>query len=343
MKTVMFFNNKGGVGKTTTIVNLASYLSIKMNKHILLLDLDPQSNSTQAIIPEQSWELFYGKDAKKKTIHDYFEDMIAGEVKLKLFPVPVTGKENNYRVDLIPGHPNLSVIDDSMSKYWNETLGTDKGALRKLNWLNEFKRYYSDYDYIFIDVGPSLGALNRSALLNSDYFITPMASDIFSLLGVKNIAHWIEDWITLYRQALSNFRTRYREENIEAFFRCNNINIDTSITTRFLGYSVQQYSKRKFKDISRPTQAYEKVIVNIDAAIIESLSQFKKEGVSNNDLKLGDIPYVYSIIPLSQTSNTPIFELTYASGLRGNQNSSVEDYVKYIEIIATNFIRNIGV
>ena len=51
---------------------------------------------------------------------------------------------------------------------------------------------------------------------------------------------------------------------------------------------------------------------------------------------------MYSIIPLSQTSNTPIFELTYATGIRGNQNSSVESYKKYLDTIADNFIKNAG-
>ena len=55
MKVITFFNNKGGVGKTTTIINLASYLSIYREKRVLVVDLDPQSNSTQAILPEETW------------------------------------------------------------------------------------------------------------------------------------------------------------------------------------------------------------------------------------------------------------------------------------------------
>ena len=58
MKVITFFNNKGGVGKTTTIINLASYLSIEKRKNVLVLDLDPQSNTTQAILPEDSWREF---------------------------------------------------------------------------------------------------------------------------------------------------------------------------------------------------------------------------------------------------------------------------------------------
>lgn len=80
MKVVTFFNNKGGVGKTTTIINLASYLSIYREKKVLVVDLDPQSNSTQAILPEEIWLEFYDPENRntRKTIYDYFRDMEEG-------------------------------------------------------------------------------------------------------------------------------------------------------------------------------------------------------------------------------------------------------------------------
>ena len=113
-------------------------------------------------------------------------------------------------------------------------------------------------------------------------------------------------------------------------------------TTRYIGYSIQQYSKRKFKNGERPTQAYEKVINSFHAEIEKALGKFVKDGIESEELKLGDVPYVYSIIPLSQTANTPIFELSYATGVRGNQTSSVENYKKYLNTLAENFVKNIG-
>ncbi|EIF6298064.1 ParA family protein [Clostridium perfringens] len=342
MEVVTFFNNKGGVGKTTTIVNLASYLSIYKNKKILLVDLDPQSNSTQIIIPEDEWRDFYGPESTKKTIYDYFKLMDAGEPILKKYEVPIRKSENNFKVDLIPGHPNLSIIDDLMSKSWTGAIGKDKGDLRRLNWLNQLKSFFEkDYDFMFLDVGPSLGALNRSILLNSEYFITPMASDIFSLLGIENIAKWMKRWIEFYKDALANLSKM--DDNFTKEF-CNEYLINNEIekSCKFIGYSVQQYSKRKFKSGVRPTQAYEKVIKNINSEIIKHLSTFNKEGLCDQDIKLGDIPYVYSIIPLSQTSNMPIFELAYKDGVRGNQTSSVNEYKEFMEKIANNFLRNVG-
>lgn len=341
MEVVTFFNNKGGVGKTTTIVNLASYLSIYKGKKILLVDLDPQSNSTQIIVPEDQWRNFYGPECTKRTIYDYFRLMDAGEPVLKRYEIPITKDENNFKIDLIPGHPNLSIIDDLMSKSWTGAIGKDKGDLRRLNWLNQLKSFFPEYDYMFLDVGPSLGALNRSILLNSEYFITPMASDIFSLLGIENIAKWMTRWIEFYKDALTNLRKM--DENFTKEFCIEYlINYQIENSCKFIGYSVQQYSKRKFKSGVRPTQAYERVIQNINAEIVKHLSVFNKPGLRTQDIKLGDIPYVYSIIPLSQTSNMPIFELAYKNGLRGNQTSSVDEYKNFIENIANNFLRNVG-
>ena len=229
-----------------------------------------------------------------------------------------------------------------MSKSWSETLSGDKGAIRKLNWLNQLKKENTIFDYILIDVGPSLGALNRSALLNSDYFLTPMASDIFSLLGISNIGDWIERWMNLYEAAIKTFVNKFGEEESRKFFDKYSINTDISKTTRYIGYSIQQYSKRKFKNGERPTQAYEKVINSFHAEIEKALGKFVKDGIESEELKLGDVPYVYSIIPLSQTANTPIFELSYATGVRGNQTSSVENYKKYLNTLAENFVKNIG-
>ncbi len=344
MKVITFFNNKGGVGKTTTVVNLASYLSIKKGKNVLVVDLDPQSNATQAILPEDVWLEFYDPDnpETRKTIYDCFSKIEEGDAEFIDIDIPVTSAQNNFKVSLIPGHPKLSIIDDTMSKSWAETRSGDKGGFRKLNWLNQLKQKNSSFDYILIDVGPSLGALNRSALLNSDYFLTPMASDIFSLLGISNIAEWINGWIGIYEYALGMFVKTNGEEAASRFFEKYLINTTPRESTRYIGYSIQQYSKRRFKTGDRPTKAYEKVISGFHDQIVKSLSPFAKEGIAPDELKLGDIPYIYSVIPLSQTSNTPIFQLNYASGIRGNQTSSVENYCNYLDIVAENFMRNVG-
>ena len=146
----------------------------------------------------------------------------------------------------------------------------------------------------------------------------------------------------IYEYALAMFIKTNGKEDSARFFEKHLINTDPRKSTRYIGYSIQQYSKRTFKSGERPTKAYEKVISGFHDQIVKSLSHFAKEGITDDELKLGDIPYIYSVIPLSQTSNTPIFQLNYSSGIRGNQVSSVEKYCNYLEVVAKNFMRNVG-
>lgn len=165
--------------------------------------------------------------------------------------------------------------------------------------------------------------------------------DHLSLLGVENISSWIDRWMSLYDNALINLQKQNQELDLQNFSKEFHINIDTKSMTRFLGYSIQQYSKRKFKDGARPSQAYDRVIRKIDEKILLYLGRYKKVNLVDSDMKLGDVPYVYSIVPLSQTAHIPIFELDFANGVRGNQISSVNEYKVFISNIADHFLNNI--
>ena len=82
-------------------------------------------------------------------------------------------------------------IEDILSDAWQKLKSGDAGGIRKTNWVFALNSSLSkQYDYIIYDVGPSLGALNRTVLHGCDYFLTPMGVDIFSLIGVDNIYKW---------------------------------------------------------------------------------------------------------------------------------------------------------
>ncbi|WP_053955418.1 ParA family protein [Inediibacterium massiliense] len=340
MKVITFFNNKGGVGKTTSAVNIASYFAKKLDKRILFMDLDPQSNSTQLVVREEDWGKFYGPDRTEKTIYDYFRKIIIGEANIQFYEVPIKTSDTRYNFHLIPGHPKLSIIEEKLSKAWTSCFEGDIGGFRVTNWLRQFEDHYKEeYDYIIIDLGPSLGALNRSILLNSHYFITPMGSDIFSLLGIDNLSQWFNTWKTLYKDALKVLHRQYEVEDYESF----NINHNPDEMTKFIGFSVQQYVKRKFKSGYRAIRAYEEVIENMPNEIKEKLQIHSFENLTLDDLKLGDIPYLYSLIPLSQTSKAPIFELEYSDGVRGAQSIAAEEYGQLMDSITKKILSNMEV
>ncbi|MGD9164332.1 MAG: AAA family ATPase, partial [Chromatiales bacterium] len=89
--------------------------------------------------------------------------------------------ENRFGVDLVPGHPSFSIIEDRLGAAWHDLQEGDLGGIRKTNWNLFLKDNIKNrYDYVLYDLGPSLGSINRSVLIGCDKFMTPMGTDIFS-------------------------------------------------------------------------------------------------------------------------------------------------------------------
>lgn len=338
MEVITFFNNKGGVGKTTLAVNVAAYFSINFDKKVLFLDADPQANSTQMMISDSEWENYYGSSATETTLLNYLGPIEEGDSNLDFTSSPIDKDRNRFNVDLIPGHPRLSIIEDNLSDAWNKCISGDLGGFRRTNWLNALTDHYKDdYDYLFIDVGPSLGALNRSVLLNTHYIVTPMGSDIFSLIGVDNISNWMGNWMRSYRYAIDLLFQNQDEAKILKY----QLKLDISSAPNLIGYSIQQYVTKKFAQGRRPIQAYERIISKTSSTISDNLKFLIPDNVSEEMLNLGDVPYLYSLVPLAQSSNSPMFLLKSSDGITGGQPSQVKKYDNMINIISTNIINNI--
>lgn len=338
-KSICFFNNKGGVGKTTLTCNIAAYLAIKFNKKVLIIDADPQCNSSQYILPMDLYsEILEG--SAYNTLLDVINPIEEGNSEIDYNIKIVSQEKNRFGVDIIPGHPRVSLFEDKLSNSWI-TLNNDIGSLRITNWSNNLnERLKSKYDFIIYDVGPSLGALNRTILLGCDYFITPMGCDTFSIMGIKNISEWLRSWADLYHvnyknlySAKGNLVDKYEAEVIE--------NLDSKCN--YIGYTVQQYiATRKTNGVKRPTKAYENIIKQIPQCINENLGYFMNDDVTLDEANLGDVPHLYSLVPLAQKSNSPIFALENKDGLVGSQYSQLEDYINMLNKITNRILFNIS-
>lgn len=164
-KIVAFLNQKGGVGKTTTCVNMAGYLA-QMGKKVLLLDIDPQGNASSNLGIE--------KDSKPKTIYNVIvDDNTIDEVIQK------TKLEN---LDIIPSDVDLAGAEIELVQMNN----------REKVVRNILKKVVSSYDYICIDCPPSLGLITVNALTACDSVLIPIQCEYFALEGLSQLMYTIK-------------------------------------------------------------------------------------------------------------------------------------------------------
>ena len=326
MRSISFFNNKGGVGKTTLTGNVAAYFALEKRKRVLIIDCDPQCNITQFVLGDiKTIDLYWPEkgskeETKSKTILDIVDPILSGDADINSRVRPLRSSSNRFGVDLIPGHPRFSMFEDELSGAWAELPTGKPGGFRVTNWLRSYLSSLEDsYDVVFVDVSPSLGALNRSVLLSSDRFVTPLGADAFSVLGIRNISRWMKGWIEYYEVALDQSE-RLNPGGLERY----NILKDIPIKRGFLGFTLQQYIAKSKEGIRRPTKAYERILADIPEEITEYLSIFATH--SDRSFHLGDVPNLYSLIPLAQSANSPIIALGSKDGLVGSQFSQAARY-----------------
>jgi hypothetical protein len=218
-------------------------------------------------------------------------------------------------------------------------MGADLGGARVSNWNTQLlSQIKSHYDLIIYDVGPSLGALNRSILIGVDYFMAPMGCDIFSLIGIENIASWIDQWRVYYDQAYLQLTSRHGPTLREYD---GQVRATSTVMSRFIGYTVQQYITKTIRDEKRATGAYEAILEKIPRAIASSLGPFIAPPLAIDDVRLGDVPHMFSLVPLAQTAHTPIHKLTGTEGLSGGQYQQQRQYREFIGKLAESLMRNL--
>ena len=207
MKTIAFFNNKGGVGKTTLVYHVAHMLS-RLGYPTLAVDLDPQANLTSAFFDETTLEALW--DIDESTILACVNPILQGIGDIQPpVPLPIVGVQpplpllTGESLWLIAGDLGLSRFEDKLSESWPRGYSNDPAALRATSAFYRIMQAAGKEVgavVALIDVGPNLGAINRAALLAADHLVIPLAADLFSLQGLKNLGPTVRDWRRQWKQ-----------------------------------------------------------------------------------------------------------------------------------------------
>jgi cellulose biosynthesis protein BcsQ len=172
-----------------------------------------------------------------------------------------------------------------------------------------------DAEIILIDIGPNLGAINRSVLLATDYVVIPMGADLFSLQGLKNLGPTLFEWKDEWSRRLENWsRSREKTERPDFFLPEGKMNP--------IGYLCQQYSVR----LDRPVIAYDKWVQKIPAVYREYvLKEEVRKVIKQEDdpYCIATIKHYRSLVPMAQEHKKPIFNLTPADGAIGSHANAV--------------------
>lgn len=332
MKSIVFFNNKGGVGKTTLLCNISAFFAMELNKKVLVIDADPQCNATLYALNDDTIDELYSKQ-KRHTI-DYFIQPVArgkGGSLERVEPL----RSPNFGFDIIPGDPKLAIAEDVLATDWKDAIAGGERGLQTTYVFKLITNLYDDYDYIFFDVGPSLGAINRSVLIGSDYFVIPMSVDPFSLMAIDNINISLEKWKKNIERGLEDY-----EGNEGHSYKIADIKQTWNL--KFCGYVMQQYIAKVEKGEKKHVKAFEKISKGIPDRIKTQLEAYYSSLSEEFDPLLGEVENLYSLIPMSQTSKTPVFQLKSKDGVVGAHFAKVLTAKKLYHQISTNLLHNIG-
>lgn len=337
MNSIAIFNNKGGVGKTTLLCNLASYLKLKEGKRVLVIDADPQCNASIYVTSDADLEHVYS-DVRTRTIYDIIKPLQRGDDYVGANNIPIVRNES-FGFDVILGDTRLSLLEDFLSSDWlSGQGGLPRGLKTTFVFKDILQKLEDSYDYVLFDVGPSLGAINRCVLLACDFFIIPMSSDIFSLRAIDNIAESLNKWQGLIQDGLRKFSNDNCGETYTLSGR------DAEVNIKFLGYIYQQYvSKTTREGLKRPVKAYDNIIRQMNNTLSDRLTNFYTPTLLQDKLLIGEIPTLNSLIPLSQIAHKPIFNLSGSDGVVGAHFSKVKEYENVIREISLNVQNNITV
>lgn len=324
MKSVAFFNNKGGVGKTTLLCNVAAFFSQELGKKVCIVDCDPQCNASQYLFDDSKLESIIEKPAEN--IEAIFEGLIAGTGHATRVPIK---RSASFSVDVVCGSPSLSMAEDFLAEEW-ASLNTQRGLSSTLAFKKSLS-HLDDYDYVFFDVSPSLGAINRSVLLSCDYFLSPMSIDIFSLKAFENISRWMAKWRAHWDYSVNSPQLATNNPLVKDAKALNG--------AKFAGYVSQQYiAKRDASGERRPVRSYDEIIRQIDGQIEK---HFLGPLRPPSPFEIGKIPNLHSLAPISQSSRKPIFALTGKDGVVGAHFAKVKEAKEIFSEVSNEISRRV--
>lgn len=333
MKTIAFFNNKGGVGKTSLVYHLA-WMYAELGVSVVAADLDPQSNLSSMLVGDDRIESLWGDEPRMCTIYGAMKPQLEGTGDLG----PVHVEQVSPRLGAVVGDLALSSAEGELNSQWSKCLDREQRAFRVISlfWrVLEAAADQASARVVLLDVGPNLGAINRAALLAARHVVIPLAPDLYSLQGLRNLGPTIRQW----RQ---DWHDRVQRNPVPS------LSLPPGDMTP-AGYVVMQHAVR----LNYPVSAYDRWIARIpevyrSAVLGEPTTDVSQavqgaQGVREDDHCLALLKHYRSLMALAQEARKPMFLLRAADGAIGAQAAAVRTCRADFEALARAIAARCGV
>ena len=326
MRSIAVFNNKGGVGKTSLVYHLA-WMYANLDYNVVVADLDPQANLTSMFLEDEELEHLWADDGTDGTIYSSLRPLLegTGDVTRPRVAEPSSG------IALVPGDMLLSGAEDELGSNWPDCLDAKPRAFRVLSAIWRVLRMAADEyraDLILLDVGPNIGALNRAALVAADHVVVPLAPDLCSLQGLRNLGPTLGRW----RQGWSERRERNPLSELDL----------PRGGMQPIGYVVFQHAVR----LNRPFKAYERWMDRIPGVYRNSVvgsTEKPAPAMEEDPHCLATLKHFRSLMPLGQEARKPMFALKPADGAIGGHASAVRGCYHDFQVLAREVARRCAI
>lgn len=333
---IAFFNNKGGVGKTSLVYHLA-WMYADLGVRVVAADLDPQANLTAAFLDEDRLAELWSDNRHDDTIFGCIQPLMRGIGDIADPHLEQVSLENQLplfdqsSLALLIGDLALSSFEDELSTVWPECLDRKERAFRVISafWrIVQKAATQSHANVVLMDLGPNLGAINRAAMIAADYVVIPLSPDVFSLQGLRNLGPTLRRW---------------REEWGERVTRNPVANLPLPKGKMApVGYVLLQHSVR----LDRPVKAYDRWVARIPEVYRTDVLDepgWPQVSVDQDPYRLALLKHYRSLMPLAQEARKPIFHLKPADGAIGAHIQAVHGAYRDFSALAREIAVRTGV
>lgn len=289
------YNHKGGVGKTTISVNVGAALA-RLGKTVLLIDSDPQCNLTSYFFDDDSVNELLDRSGYPdgQTIWSALKPVIDHGENVRLVNPFETRIDNLY---LLPGDIRMSEFEVLLADFWTDCFKRKLGGLKATCAISSLVDALAESlkaDFVIYDVGPNIGSLNRALLLDCDYFIVPVACDLFSVRALSTLGQtlkgWILDWQTISSLAPDSV---YLMPGMP----------------KYLGYIPQGFKVYGQAMVWDSRRYLGKVKARLYSDVIDVLRTIDKSLASKKDVELGQVKEFGGLIQKAQSQGVPLADV----------------------------------